>query len=255
MRRLTLQGASPAEAARAALAVSGSGAGDVAQRAGRDARATGRAGGGRVVSLPGAGAAARGLSRAAMALDTRAASAIVDEQLERFGVVPTWDDLLVPVLVGVGARWAQTGAGVDVEHALSEVVMGSLRAVIARQAPPVAVRPVLLACAPEEQHSLPLHALATGLSERRVGSRILGARVPSDALAAAVRRTGPSAVFVWSQVPESGDPTALSDIPVTRPALRLVVGGPGWGAPLPGQATATGSLAEAVEVVTRAATA
>ncbi len=208
-----------------------------------------------MVSLPGAGAAARGLSRAAMALDTRAASAIVDEHLERFGVVPTWDDLLVPVLVAVGARWAQTGAGVDVEHALSEVVMGSLRAVIARQAAPVAVRPVLLACAPEEQHSLPLHALATGLSERRVGSRILGARVPSDALAAAVRRTGPSAVFVWSQVPDSGDPTALSAIPVTRPALRLVVGGPGWGGPLPGHATATGSLAEAVEVVTRAATA
>ena len=232
----------------------------MAQGGGRDAGATGhvgggRVGGGRVVSLPGAGAAARGLSRAAMALDTRAASAIVDEHLERFGVVPTWDDLLVPVLVAVGARWAQTGAGVDVEHALSEVVMGSLRAVIARQAAPVAVRPVLLACAPEEQHSLPLHALATGLSERRVGSRILGARVPSDALAAAVRRTGPSAVFVWSQVPDSGDPTALSAIPVTRPALRLVVGGPGWGGPLPGHATATGSLAEAVEVVTRAATA
>jgi hypothetical protein len=114
---------------------------------------------------------------------------------------------------------------------------------------------VLLACAPEEQHSLPLHALATGLSERRVGSRVLGARVPPDALAAAVRRSGPSAVFVWSQLPDTGDPSVLAAIPATRPALRVVVGGPGWGSPLPAQTTVTASLAEAVEVVTRAATA
>jgi len=254
MRRMTLQGASPAEAARVALAVDRGAAGPAETGVGDRATAR-REGGGRVVSVPGAGAATRGLSRAAMALDTRAASAIVDEHLQRFGVVPTWDDLLVPVLVGIGARWAQTGTGVDVEHALAEVVMGSLREVVNRQAAPVAVRPVLLACAPEEQHSLPLHALAGALAERRVGSRILGARVPPDALAAAVRRSGPSAVFVWSQLAATGDPSVLAAVPVTRPALRLVAGGSGWGAPLPGQVTATASLAEAVEVVTRAATA
>jgi DNA-binding transcriptional MerR regulator len=255
MRHLTLQGASPAEAARAALAEEDSQPAAAAVGGTAPLDGSGRGGGGRVVGLPGASPAARGLARAAMALDAPAAARIVDEHLERFGVVSTWDDLLAPVLVGVGARWASTGTGVDVEHVLSEVVMGSLRSVAARQSPPVAPRPVLLACAPEEQHSLPLHALASGLAERRVASRILGARVPTEALAAAVRRSGPSVVFVWSQLPETGDPAVLAAVPVTRPSLRLVVGGPGWGSPLPGYATAIGSLAEGVEEVTRAATA
>jgi hypothetical protein len=252
MRQLTLQGASPAEAARAALA------GPNEQQAATGStvlEGSGRAGGGRVVGVPGAGPAARGLARAAMALDAAAAARIIDEHLERFGVVPTWDDLLVPVLVGVGNRWETTGSGVDVEHVLSEVMMGSMRAVAARHPPPLAPRPVLLACAPEEQHSLPLHALASGLAERRVGSRVLGARVPAEALAAAVRRSGPSVVFVWSQLSETGDPAVLAEVPVTRPSVRLVAGGPGWRHPLPDVATVAGSLAEAVEVVARAATA
>ena len=251
MRRLTLQGAAPREAARAALTVDCSAATSLEM----SPPAPGRGGGGRVVSVPGAAPAARGLARAAMALDAPAAARILDEHLERFGVVATWEQLVVPVLVGVGDRWQATGVGIDVEHVLSEVVMGSLRVVAARQAEPVALRPVILACAPEELHTLPLHALAAALAERRVGSRLLGARVPPAAMAAAARRSGPSVVFVWSQLPDSGDPSSLEALPVTRPALRLVVGGPGWHAPLPVSATRVGSLAEAVEVVARAATA
>lgn len=256
MRRLTLQGAAPREAALAALALSGSAAGgSLVEAAALTPPVDGRGGGGRVVGLPGAAPAARGLARAAMALDAPGASRILDEHLDRYGVVATWEQLVAPVLVGVGERWQATGVGIDVEHLLSEVVMGSLRAVATRQAEPVALRPVVLACAPEELHTLPLHALATALAERRVGSRLLGARVPPSALAAAVRRSGPSVVFVWSQRPDSGDPSPLDEVPVTRPMLRLVVGGPGWQEPLPPTVTQVRSLAEAVEVVARAATA
>jgi MerR family transcriptional regulator, light-induced transcriptional regulator len=256
MRRLTLQGAAPAEAARVALATDcSSGSAAAAAEPPRATPDDGRGGGGRVVSLPGASPAARGLARAAMALDAQAARRIVGEHLARFGVVVTWEQLLGPVLAGVGDRWESTGAGVDVEHVLSEVVMGELRLVSSRQGEPLPVRPVLLACADQEQHTLPLHALASALAERRVGCRVLGARVPPEALAAAVRRSGPSVVFVWSQLPDTGDPVQLATVPTTRPALRLVVGGPGWQGPLPAGSTRVGSLAEAVEVVSRAATA
>jgi hypothetical protein len=255
MRRLTLQGAAPAEAARVALATDSSTGGTDAPPARVAVPDDGRGGGGRVVSLPGASPAARGLARAAMALDAPAARRIVGEHLARFGVVPTWEQLLGPVLAGIGDRWESTGGGVDVEHVLSEVVMGELRVVASRQGDPLPLRPVLLACADQEQHALPLHALASALAERRVGCRVLGARVPPEALAAAVRRSGPSVVFVWSQLADTGDPAQLATVPTTRPALRLVVGGPGWQGPLPAGSTRVGSLAEAVEVVSRAATA
>src|SRR5688500_7164581 len=59
MRRLTLDGVPPAEAARAALEIAGQGA-EAPQAGGA------RAGGGRVIALPDAGPVARGLARAAM---------------------------------------------------------------------------------------------------------------------------------------------------------------------------------------------
>ena len=88
-------------------------------------------------------------------------------------------------------------------------------------------RPVLLACAPEDAHVLPLHVAAVALAERRVPVRLLGPRVPADALASAARRTGASAVFVWRQRVE-GPAADLAGLPRSRPPVLAVVGGPGW---------------------------
>ena len=249
MRRLTLQGVAPSDAARMALAADLPSA-DELEVAARQTKGRG----GVVVPLTDADPATRGLARAAMALDAAAASRIVRDHLRDHGVVATWDRLLVPVLVGVGERWEQTGAGVDVEHLLSEVVLAALRPGTGAQDEPLNPRPVLLACAEGEYHALPVHALAAALAERRVGSRVLGARLPTDALASAIRRSGPSVVFVWAQLGSCADPALLAALPVTRPGFRLVVGGPGWAArPLPDTATGVSSLDEAVDAVVHAA--
>jgi DNA-binding transcriptional MerR regulator len=249
MRQLTLQGVAPSDAARMALA------GEVpsmAELAAATSQTKGR--GGVVVPLTDAEPAARGLARAAMALDAPTASRIVRDNVREHGVVATWERLLVPVLVGVGERWEQTGSGVDVEHLLSEVVLAALRPVVPAQEQPLNVRPVLLACAEEEYHALPVHAVAAALGECSVGSRVLGARVPSEALASAIRRSGPSAVFVWARLPGCGDLAQLAALPATRPGFRLVVGGPAWDLdPLPAGVVGVSSLAETVEVLRRAA--
>ena len=258
VRRLTLQGVSPAEAARAALAAppdalpgvpppgdlpEGGGEGDRAggERPegvpGDDVEAgrvvplhPGRGGGGRVVALPDASPAARGLARAAMALDAQACQEVLLTHLRLHGVTRTWEDLAAPVLVAIGERWASTGEGVDAEHLLSECAMSALRATSPVVTAPRNARPVLLACAEEETHALPLHVLAAVLAEHAVVTRLLGARVPHDALVAAVRRSGPAAVVVWSQLSETGDPDQLVDLPHLRPAPVLLAGGRGWDA-------------------------
>ena len=260
MRRLTLEGVPPAEAARVALAQPLTAVprddAPLPDREGRlVGRAPGRRGGpgGRVLALPGAEAAVRGLGRAAMALDAQAVAGIVREQIERHGVLHTWDHVVRPVLVAVGSRWAATGEGVDVEHLLSDCIAAVLRETAVGVPEPAGRRPVLLSCAPEEHHALPLHALAAGLAERGVGVRTLGASMPSEALVQAVRRTGPAAVFVWSQLPGTADAAVLDSMPVTRPATAVLVGGPGWVPDrLPRRVTVAADLPHALELVERA---
>jgi hypothetical protein len=208
-----------------------------------------RAGGGRIVSLPDASPRARGLARAAMALDTPELGRLMREAVVTFGVVSTWDTMVAPVLRGLGERWQVTGEGVDVEHAFTEATLAVLRGVTAGLLRPRNVRPVLLACADGDQHSLPLHVLSAALAEGGVGCRVLGAGLPGRSLVAAMRRTGPAAVFVYARMPV-GDAAVLREFPRQRPAPRVLVGGPGWQyVEVPGGVVRVDSLTAAVEEV------
>ena len=283
MRRLVLDGVPPAEAARLAIdhaAPPGADDGPPPGPSGRLSRSDGarpdgarpdgarpdgarpdgarpdgaRPGGpgGRVLALPGGSAESRGLARAAMALDAVSMRAAVDRALAEHGVIPTWTELLCPVLVAVGERWAATGEGVEVEHLLAETAGSALRAVSTAPEPRNG-RPVLLACAPEEQHSLPLSALAAALAEQGIGARLLGGGLPLAALRAAVRRTGPAALMVWAHAATSADARLLDALPVLRPPVTVLAGGVGWiGRPLPARVSYVPDLVSAVGLVSRA---
>ncbi|MFF5213934.1 MerR family transcriptional regulator [Micromonospora sp. NPDC000442] len=245
MRRLTAEGVSPAEAARWARQ-----APDILASAGisRAVRRR-RDGGGTTIPVGRAGPAARGLARAAMRLDAAAISETISHTIAADGVVATWDRLLRPLLVGIGERHATTGLLIEVEHLVSRCVSAALGAVASAGPAPGPSR-VLLSCADEEQHSLPLEALAAALAEAGVGYRMLGARVPTAALLAAVDRTGPAAVVLWSQTRATADPaqlTALLTAP-NRPMLVLAAG-PGWPArALPAGVVRPTDLTEAVSL-------
>ena len=250
MRRLVLSGVAPAEAARAVRDIPDPQAATPPSGPATEAPA-GRAGGGRVVAIPGGTPAARGLARAALALDSGACEQIIVETLDRRGVVWTWDHLIAPVLVGVGQRWEQSGVGIDVEHVLSEAVQAVLSGVVRRGFTPISPRPVLLAGADGEAHTLPLWAVAAGLAELRIESRMMGARTPADALAAAVRRIGPAAVLLWSQTSDTGDPACLDALPDLRPGPQILLAGPGW-APGPTEAHRVSDLSGALAALARA---
>lgn len=246
MQRTILAGASPAEAARAALGAPPVG----------PVTARGHGTGGNRVPLNLTSEAeadrARGLARAAMALDAAAMTATARAALAQDGVVAAWDGVFVPVLDGIGRKHASSGSYVEVEHLLSAVLLRCLTETAPSDGarPGRAERPVLLACAPEEQHSLPVYALAAALAEGGIAATALGARVPSATLKAAIERIGPVAVFVWSQTSGTGDPSWLADLPLTRPPLRMVIGGPGWARDrVPDGVRVVRSLPEAVGVL------
>ena len=235
MRRLTAAGVPAAEAARWAV------------RETNPPSAPARGGGGHTIGVGRAGPAARGLARASMRLDAPAMRELVERAVAEMGVVQAWDTVLCPVLIGVGQRHAATQALIEVEHLISRTVSEVLGAV-PRPTGGGRMPRILLACADEEQHSLALEALAAALAEAGLGCRMLGARVPPAALREAVARTGPAAVVVWAQAPETADTAQLTPL-LTGPGRPVLVAaaGPGWRREaLPDGVTAPDCLADAV---------
>ncbi|MEV6634295.1 MerR family transcriptional regulator [Actinoplanes sp. NPDC051470] len=258
MRRLTAQGVAPAEAAawarRMPVPIENTAPADPAWTT-DPPETTARDGGGHAIPVGRAGATARGLARAAIRLDAAAQRDILEMTISRRGVVRAWDEVIMPVLFGIGERYAATLKYIEVEHLLSRTVTETLGAV---SRPPAGVTPrILLTAANEEQHTLPLEALAAALAEAGFASRLLGARVPPDALAGAVERTGPTVVVIWSQTPGTAD-TAHLDRLLTGPHRPFLVAaaGPGWNKQdLPAEVPLLGGLTEALQVVTAAAAA
>jgi DNA-binding transcriptional MerR regulator len=230
-----LSGGEPAESEPTATTAATTAAGDRPSR---------RAGGGRPApgGRPG-GDEARGLARCAIRMDTAQVLALLEEAIARDGVVAAWESTIEPALRAVGRKWSESqGRYVEVEHLISWCVSAALH----RARPPVPApvqafasgsasepgdgvgrRRVLLACAPDEWHSLPMEVLRVALLERGVPVCMLGAAVPPDALQAAVRRLDPARVIVWSQVPATADLRALPR--VRDPARsRVIAAGPGW---------------------------
>ncbi|WP_432902195.1 MerR family transcriptional regulator [Micromonospora matsumotoense] len=241
MRKLTAEGVTPAEAARWAKQSPG-----VAVRL---PAGTGRDGGGQTIPVGRAGPAARGLARAAMRLDAAVIGDTISHALATDGVIATWEGLLRPVLAGIGERHVATAGLIDVEHLMSRCVSEAFAAV-ARSGRAAGPARILLSCADEEQHTLPLEALAAALAEAGVAYRMLGARVPVAALVEAVNRTGPAAVVVWSHTRLTADPGQLSALlAVPRRPLLVLAAGPGWRADtLPAGVVRPVDLAEAVSL-------
>ncbi|MEU8267455.1 MerR family transcriptional regulator [Sphaerisporangium sp. NPDC049002] len=219
MNRLIRAGLPPAEAAQAAL---GRTPADLGRTSGPVDRAVPEAGAVRVPS-------AAVLARAALNLDGDAVVSGLGAALDEHGVAWTWERLVLPVFDAIIRRQDATGAGIEIEHLFSERLLSALSERAGRPARPSHPRAILLACAEDEQHSLPLYALAATLTTAdRLETRILGPRTPYHALADAMRRIGPIVVFVWSQLDATGDPAPLRALPALRPASRIIVGGPGW---------------------------
>ncbi|MEU9337310.1 MerR family transcriptional regulator [Streptomyces sp. NPDC048290] len=259
MCRLAADGVPPAEAARVARLKRGAGAGQtVLPPPGEGAR---RGGAGSGLPLGDVRRECRGLARAAVRLDAAELSARLLDSVAAHGLVTAWEEVMVPTLRAVGRKWESSGDRyVEVEHLLSWQISTALRRaplLLPRPYGSVAAGPpVLLACAPDEQHSLPLEALDAALEEARVPTRMLGAAVPTEALLACVRRTGPAAVVLWAQARATASPSLARHVaglewgPAGARSRPLVLPtGPGWDRRTAVEFPHCGSLGSAVRML------
>ena len=191
--------------------------------------------------------AVRGLARAATRLDVAAIRERVEEHLVQRGALATWEELLMPLLGSIGESFERGADGiVEVEHAASAGILVALHGV--RPAPEHGRLPALLACAPDEQHSLPLEALQAALAWHDCASRFLGARVPAEVLIRSADKLRPRNVVVWAHAARTARKVDLAAVGELCPSLLLC--GPGWsGLRAAREHRSPGSLRETMNVV------
>ena len=198
---------------------------------------------------------------AALDLDGPSVSQLISHELDTRGVVATWDGLLRPALVAVSEGWSGQPHTIAVEHLLSHMITAALNAFRPQSSLPSRpdVGPILLVCAPEEEHELPVTVLAAALAERGLPATVLGARTPRTAalLAAALSASrveqGPTAPDVLAQVtvfcllPHYADPSFLTGL---ADEVRVIAAGPGWeGKTLPTTVHRANSLSTALRAL------
>ena len=193
-----------------------------------------------------------GINKALQAFDIAFVEETLRTELEVHGVEEAWHEIIVPTLIEIGESWEESGQGIEIEHAFSETLKKVFRERSGECEAPVNGHPVLLAAVGEEQHSLPLHALQAQLCELGIRTHFLGARTPFEAVAATITRLAPPAVFLWALLPSNADPNFYRQLPMVRPAPRILLGGPGWDADECSDATLVYGLGNACEEIQRA---
>ncbi len=167
------------------------------------------------------------LREALDAMDADAAHAVLDGLLASFTLETVLSDVLLPYLHELGERWRSGEASVAQEHFASNLLRARLLA-LARGWERGEGRTALLACAPGEQHDLPL--ITFGLALRGRGWRIvfLGADTPAASVADTAERLRPALIVVSSVTPRGFRREADTLAAIAR-EHRLAIAGAGAG--------------------------
>ena len=158
-------------------------------------------------------------------MDADAAHAVLDGLLASFTLETVLSGVVLPYLRELGERWQRGEASVAQEHFASNLLRARLLA-LARGWERGEGATALLACAPGEQHDLPL--IAFGLALRGRGWRIvfLGTDTPAASIAETAERLHPALVVVSSVTPRSFRREADALAAIAR-EHRLVIAGAG----------------------------
>ena len=134
-------------------------------------------------------------------LDEQGAHAVLDRLLAAFTIETVLRDVVMPYLRDLGARWERGEASVAQEHFASNVLRGRLLGLArgwgARSAPTT-----VLACAPGEQHDLPLIAFGLVLAARGRAVTYLGPDTPVATIHDVVREVQAQLVVVSATTTE-----------------------------------------------------
>ncbi len=120
-----------------------------------------------------------------------------------------YERVMVPVMRLLGERWSHDDPlSIAQEHLTTEVMRNVAQDLHRLARPESPLGSAVVACVADEQHVLPLYAIAFRLAQRRIRAVVLGARTPPPVVAVAVERLRPDMVALSATV-RPADPEAL----------------------------------------------
>jgi DNA-binding transcriptional MerR regulator len=191
------------------------------------------------------------LERSLHALDEPVAQAAIDRLVDAFGLRQALAGVILPLLRGLGARWAAGQTSVAQEHFASHILGGRLRDLARGWSEGVGPR-AILACPPGELHELGL--LCFGLVLRERGWRIvyLGADTPLADIAELLEELTPAIVVLSAVAPERFIDSA-DEVRALAAQVRVGIAGAGAAAGLAerlGAETLGGDLVDIADALT-----
>lgn len=151
------------------------------------------------------------LLQALLAYDGAVAAAILQDALTQHSRDRVVLDLIGPTLSAIGECWSTGEADVATEHFASNFLRHQLLTWMRTNPPPFHVRPIVLACAPEELHEGSLLMLGVLLRRLRWPVVFLGQSLPLPDLAGLTEHVKP-ALIVFAAMGEAAA-LALSEWP------------------------------------------
>lgn len=136
------------------------------------------------------------LSRAILSSDFQSADQLFSDALVFHTPEELILEVITPVLDKIGQFWAEKKISVADEHIATNYLRQRLLLWMLTSPPPMEIKPVILACAPEELHEGSLLIFATLLRRRRYPVLYLGQAVPLADLAMYVQEVRPSLVVL-----------------------------------------------------------
>lgn len=139
-----------------------------------------------------------------------------------------YERVMVPVMRALGERWDHDDPlSIAQEHLTTEVMRDVAQDLhrLARPADPVGL--AVVACVADEQHVLPLYAIAFRLAQRRIKAVVLGARTPPGVIAVAVERLRPDLVALSSTVRPTDPAGMLAEYGRRCGRTPWIIGGTG----------------------------
>lgn len=164
--------------------------------------------------------------RAALALDREAFEGALDRAANRLGVEEAIRSVVLPAMRELGTSWKAGTCDVEHEHLATHLVRRWLVGQAARVRPRPRRDPVVLACGPNDLHTLGLEAFDLMLARRGCPTRLLGASTPTDSIVSAVRALRAPAAVVTAQrsVTRAGAATAIEAL-AAIPGVRAFYAG------------------------------
>jgi len=137
---------------------------------------------------------------AAQRLDREEFLGTLASSVAELGVIATTCDVVLPAIRRIGVAWQAGRCDTAHEHLATEATLAWMHRVTVTDSGPAGVGVILLACGPNDHHSLGLEAFALLLRERGHDVRMLGPRVPTASLVTAIEGTRASATVVVSHL-------------------------------------------------------